>query len=472
MKKSALDAHGAAGRVTIVTLCLVQFVDVLGVTVVITALPSMLSGLGASSSAAPLVVTGYAMFFGGLLMLGARLGDRYGHKRVLVVGLGLFGVASLLAATAAAVAALVAARCLQGAAAALSVPSALRLLLEATPGEDSRRRALAGWSAAGAVAGASGFLLGGVLTDLAGWRLVFWVNLPLAALLATAVLARVSRSPRRGRGRLDLAGAGVLTCGVMAIVCGASLLEHPGRRVLGVLALTAGAALLSVFLLVERRAAEPLLPAAALRHPRLRTAAGAAALNTATTSSAMTLATLYVQDTRDASPTAAGLLLVPCSLCVVAGSTAAAPLLRRHSPRAGIAVGLATIAAGIALLLALPAADWLLPAGAGILGAGLGVSSVAANSLGTAVAPTLQGTASGVLNTAAQLGTALGVSLLLLVAVTSEDVGLPLRGQSLAWACAATVALAAAVAFRWRQRDDFAATGRSLRRGSSQPIGR
>jgi MFS family permease len=120
----------------------------------------------------------------------------------------------------------------------------------------------------------------------------------------------------------------------------------------------------------------------------------------------------------------------------------------------------------------LPAADWLLPAGAGILGAGLGVSSVAANSLGTAVAATLQGTASGVLNTAAQLGTALGVSLLLLVAATSEDVGLALRGQSLAWACAATVALAAAVAFRWRQRDDFAVTGRSLRRRSSQEMGR
>jgi len=189
MKKATIDRRGGVGSRTITTLCLVQFVDVLGVTVVVTALPSMLSGLGASSSAAPLVVTGYAMFFGGLLMLGARLGDRYGHKRVLLVGLGCFGVASLLAATAGTVAALVAARCLQGAAAALSVPTALRLLLEATPGEDSRRRALAGWSVAGAVAGASGFLLGGLLTDLAGWRIVFWVNIPLAVLLATAVLA-------------------------------------------------------------------------------------------------------------------------------------------------------------------------------------------------------------------------------------------------------------------------------------------
>src|SRR6188472_4721159 len=108
------------GAVT--ALCLVQFVDVLGVTVVVTALPAMLSGLGASSSSAALVFTGYAMFFGGLLMLGARLGDRYGHRRVLLVGLGCFGVASLIAATASALPALVAGRCVQGAAAALSVP--------------------------------------------------------------------------------------------------------------------------------------------------------------------------------------------------------------------------------------------------------------------------------------------------------------------------------------------------------------
>jgi MFS family permease len=472
MKKAAIDRRGGVGSRTITTLCLVQFVDVLGVTVVVTALPSMLSGLGASSSAAPLVVTGYAMFFGGLLMLGSRLGDRYGHKRVLIIGLGCFAVASLLAATASAVAALIAARCLQGAAAALSVPTALRLLLEATPREEARRRALAGWSAAGAVAGASGFLLGGVLTDLAGWRAIFWLNLPLAALLAAAVLAGVSRSPEARRGRLDLAGAATLTAGMMAIVGGASLLEHPERRALGMLALGAGAALVALFLRVERRAPQPLLPAAALRHPCLRTATGAAALNTATTSSVMTLATLYVQDVRGASPTAAGLLLVPCSLCVVVGSTAAAPLLRRHAPRVGIAVGLGTIAAGTGLLLALAPLPWLLPVGVGILGAGLGVSSVAANSLGTAVAPTLQGAASGMLNTGAQLGTAVGVSAVLLIAAMTEHTGLPVTGRSLAWACAAAAALTAALAFRRRQRDDFKAGAPSLPRGSSQPTGR
>ena len=126
-----MNGNGQRGAVAV--LCLVQFVDVLGVTVVITALPVMLADLGADQSAATLVVTGYAMFFGGLLMLGARLGDRYGHRRIMLAGLALFGAASLLGALAGAVVVLAAARCLQGAAAAASVPSALRLLSVVAP---------------------------------------------------------------------------------------------------------------------------------------------------------------------------------------------------------------------------------------------------------------------------------------------------------------------------------------------------
>ena len=431
--------------VAVGALCLVQFVDVLGVTVVVTALPAMLEGVGASASSAALVVTGYAMFFGGLLMLGARLGDRYGHRRVLLVGLVGFGAGSVVAATATSVLALVIGRCLQGVAAAFSVPTALRLLLVAAQEGEARRRALAGWSATGALAGASGFLLGGALTDLAGWRAIFWVNVPLAVMLAAAVFACAPRPPGERSGRLDLAGAGALTAAVMALVCGASLLERSDRPATGLLLLAAGAALTIVLVVIERRAAVPLISAAVARQPRLRVGAGAAALNTATTSSALTLATLYLQDARGASPTAAGLLLLPCSVCVVAGSAAAAPLLRRRSPRAGIALGLTIIGIGIACMLTVPAAEVLLPVGAAVAGAGLGVSSVAANTLGTAVPQALEGSASGVLNTAAQLGTALGVSTLLVVATSTEDSGLPLAGRSLAWACAAAIALAAAV---------------------------
>ena len=352
--EETVESRNRSWLAAVAALCLVQFVDVLGVTVVVTALPAILAGLRASATAAAPVITAYSMFFGGLLMLAARLGDRYGHRRVLLLGLGGFAATSLLAATAASVPALVAARCLQGAAAALSVPSALRLLLVAAGDQDGRRRALAGWSAAGAAAGGSGFLLGGALTDLAGWRTVFWINLPLAALLAMVVIAVAPRPRPQWTGRLDAAGAAALTAAVMAAVAGASLLQRAGERALGLLVLCGAAALAGLVVIIERRAQQPLLPAAAMRHPRLRRGAVAAALNTATTSSAMTLATIYLQDVRGVSPAAAGLLLVPFSLCVIAGSSAAAPLLRRRSASVGIALGLATIAAGVGTLLALP----------------------------------------------------------------------------------------------------------------------
>ncbi len=449
----------------VAVLCLVQFVDVLGVTVVVTALPTMLSGLGAPPSAAAPVATGYAMFFGGLLMLGARLGDRHGHRRVLLLGVAGFGAASLAAATAVTVPALVAARCAQGAAAAASVPTALRLLTATAPGGDRRRRALAAWSATGAVAGIGGYLVGGVLTDAAGWRAVFWVNLPLAAGLLLAVRACVPPDAcpvdRRGGGAargstgatrpggstagLDVPGAVLLTGSVMAVVLGAALLEHPGRGPLGSAGVAGGAVLLAGLVAVERRAAAPLLPPAALREPRLRVGVGAALVNTAATSSVLTLATLHLQQTRGLGPGAAALWLLPCSVGVVAGSVLAAPLLRRYGPRAAIVAGLAVVAAGDALLVALPAATGVIPAGVAVAGVGLGLSSVAANTLGTAVPGPLQGTAAGALNTGAQVGTALGVSALLLLATATGGTDLPLTGTPAGMAGAAGLAAGAAL---------------------------
>ena len=154
----------------VTALCLVQFMDVLGVTVVVAALPSMLTSLHASQAYSTLVATGYAMFFGGLLMLGARLGDRYGHRRTILASLAVFAAGSAITAAATSVVILTAGRCLQGAAAAASVPSALRLLTTITPAGSARRRAIAAWSAAGAAAGASGFVVGGFVTDLTSWR--------------------------------------------------------------------------------------------------------------------------------------------------------------------------------------------------------------------------------------------------------------------------------------------------------------
>src|SRR3954454_7778740 len=166
----------------VAALCAVQVVDVLGVTIAITAAPAMLAGVGAPAGSASLLLTGYAMCFGGLLMLGARAGDRFGHRQMLLAGLGVFGAGSLFGALAPSLAVLVAARCVQGAGAAVSVPAALRLLAVVAhepaarrralgaPEPAPRRRPLPAWSAAGAAAGAAGFVVGGVVTELAGWR--------------------------------------------------------------------------------------------------------------------------------------------------------------------------------------------------------------------------------------------------------------------------------------------------------------
>ncbi|SFT51410.1 Major Facilitator Superfamily protein [Geodermatophilus amargosae] len=428
----------------VVPLCAVQFVDVLGTTLVIAALPTMLADLGAPASAATPVVAVYAVLFGALLVLAARLGDRFGHARVLSVGLAGFGAASLAAAVAPSVGVLVAARGALGAAAALSVPTALRLLTAATEEGPARRRALAAWSATGAAAGASGLVLGGVLTDLAGWRLLFWGNLPLAVLLVVAVRRTAPPTPRERGGPLDLAGAAVLVAAVAAVVAGASLLEDGAHRAAGAGLLVAGLAAASALPAVERRARDPLLPRTAVGHPGLRRGVLASAANTATTSSAVTVATLHLQGSEGLGATATGLALLPFSVCVVGGAALSARVMRSVSARATAAAGLAVIAAGTAALLGAGLGPWVVSAGVAVSGLGIGLSSVAATSLGTDVPAELQGTAAGVLNTAAQLGTALGVAVVLLVVRVSEGTALPLAGAGLGWLAAALLAALAA----------------------------
>jgi MFS family permease len=431
-------------QTAVAALCLVQAVDVLGVTVLIAALPSILAGLRAPPSMAGVLATSYAMAFGGLLMLGARLGDRLGPRRVLLAGLFAFAGASALAGAAPSVAVLVAARCLQGAAAAASVPAALRLLSEVARDEAERRRALAAWSAAGAAAGAGGLLAGGLLTSLVGWRAVFWLNLPLAAMLSLAVRRSVPPAGRTDRGAIDWVGALLLTSGLMSLILATSLLEHGRSRLEGGLLGAGGCVLLAAFAVAARTVASPLLPRLALRERRLRAGAGAAFVNTATTSSAVTLATLYLQDARHFSPAAAGLMLLPFSLCVVLGAAIAGRWLAARDLALTMAIGLGLIAAGDGALL-LPGVAVLLPFCAGTAGLGIGLSSVAANTLGTDVREEHRGAAAGILNTAAQLGTALGVSAAVLIAGVTARTDLPLHGPPLSWAIAAVLAAGSAV---------------------------
>jgi MFS family permease len=434
-------ASSPTSRRQVGTLCGIQFVDVLGVTSAVTALPAMLAGVSAPTAATPILATAYAMFFGGLLVLGARLGDRHGHRRVLLIGCTAFVVCSLIGATAQEVVQLVAARGLQGAAAAISVPSAMRLLLAAAPEPDARRRALAAWSATGAAAGATGLLVGGFLTELLSWRAVFWVNVPVGVVLIAAVLLVVPRPEQpTDRPSLDLPGAALLTGSVMALIVGGALIENGGLLTGGLLA-AAGLAIGAAFVAQQRRARSPLVPAAAFASANLRTGTAVSFVNTATTSSAAVLATLLMQEQLGVSALGAGLALLPLSLSVIAGSTLTGPLSSRLNARQMAAAGLLTIAAGNAVLTLTYGTIPGILAGALLTGTGLGVASVAATAIGTEVEEHLSGTATGVLNTGAQLGTALGVAALLLIATTTDG---PLPGTAIAWSTAAVLAAATA----------------------------
>jgi predicted MFS family arabinose efflux permease len=251
----------------------------------------------------------------------------------------------------------------------------------------------------------------------------------------------------------------------VSLVLAASLLESARLRAWGGLLAALGGALLGSFARVQRTARQPLLEPAIVRQPRLRAGAGVAFVNTATTSSAITLATLYLQDTRHVSPAATGLMLLPFSLCVVLGAGAAGRWFGTGDPALTMAIGLGLIAAGDGALL-LPGSDMLLPACAGLSGLGIGLSSVGANTVGTDVPEEHRGAAAGILNTAAQLGTALGVSAAVLIAGATARADLPLRGAPLSWALAAALAAGAAVVALRRPRVRFPTVARNERPSS------
>jgi MFS family permease len=435
-------------RGAVTALCLIQFVDVMGVTVVITALPPMLADVGAAPAHGTLMATGYAMFFGGLLMLGARLGDRYGHRRTILASLGLFAVGALLAATATSAITLTAGRCVQGAAAAGAVPSALRLLTSVVTGGRARARAVASWSAAGAAAGASGFVVGGLVTEFTSWRFIFWGLLAVSAVQVVAVVALVPGEERsEARHPLNLAGSALLTAAVMLLVGGAAALGEPGHRVSGGMLLAVGAAVAGLFAVADRRSAAPVLPRDLLAAPQVSRGTAGAFVNTATISVA-TLITLYLQGTLGRSSVAAAATLLPSSILVIGGSALAARLLVSQRSERVTAAGLGLIAVGISAPLLRPSSAVLVGAGMAIAGLGLGLSSVATTAMATDVPEEPRATASGLVNTSAQLGAAIGTAALLLIAATTTGTAGRTAGTPyIAWAAAAVLAAIAAAVF-------------------------
>ncbi|GAB3420427.1 MFS transporter [Flindersiella endophytica] len=447
-------------RVVVGVLCVAQFVVVLDVTVVATALPAIGGDLGFAAARVTWVITAYTVALAGLLILGGRIADLIGAGRAFRAGLMLFGAASMVCAVASTPGTIVAARVAQGAGAALLSPAALAALSEHL-GDAARRVALGWWTAAGAVGGGSGWVLGGLLTELAGWRWVFAVNLPVAvvAFLVSRRLLGNGRPPRSGP--LDVAGAVWITLAIGAGTLGLSRLAEDVTGWTGWAAVVLAAVALAGFVRVERRARAPLVPGGLIRTPGVVGGNLTAAALTGSTTPAMLAVVLYVQDTLRLPPLRGAVLFPAFNLAVIGGSLLAPSVLERAGERGALVAGFCGVLAGIGTLLTLPASG--LPAmtllGAfSLLGAGLGTASVASTTVGSIeVTAAERGVAAGLLNSTAQLGTALGLA----VATPLVASAAPMTGYRLGFVAAAAIAVAGLVSVRTiRTRSPVTCTGR------------
>jgi EmrB/QacA subfamily drug resistance transporter len=400
---------------------------IVDVSVIITALPDIHGALHFSSTALSWVQNAYAVTFGGLLLLGARAGDILGRRRVFMAGIALFTTASLLAGLAQSPAWLLAARAIQGVGAAIAAPSTLALLTVTFREGAERTRAVAWYSAVAGGGGSLGLVLGGVLTQWVSWRAGLFINVPIGiALLALAprYLPETAREP----GRFDLAGAAFSTLGMTAVVYGfvRAAADGWGDR-LTIASFSAGIALLAAFVITELRADQPITPLR-LFASRERSGAYAARILVVSGMYAMFFfVSQYFQGARGFTPLQAGAAFLPMTLLVFSMVQVVPRLVPRVGSTRLLAAGLAIGLAGMLWLSQIGADTPYFPQIAIpllLLGMGMGTALTPLTSAGiSGVAPDDAGAASGLVNTAHQLGGALGISVLVSVftAAGGED---------------------------------------------------
>ena len=447
------DARRSLGLALILVA---SFMVVLDFSIVNVALPSIQAELGLAASAVQWVITGYALTFGGLLILGGRAADLFGRRRMFVAGLLVFTAASLAGGLAQDLTLLIVSRAVQGAGAALVAPAALSLITTGFAEGRQRTRALGMYGATASVGFVAGQVLGGVLVQFTSWRAVFLVNVPvglLAALLAPKLLAK-SRRPPVTRG-LDVGGAVFITAAVAFLVFAvsqANVLGWASPAILAALALFVISA--AAFVLVERRHRDPLVPAELMRMPNLRTASTLNLLLGLWNAGEMLVLSLYFQQVLADSPLVTGLAIAPQG---VIGFTAGA-----FGARLGARIGIgrmlvlsgAAATAGFFVLTQLPAGGHYSPVMAAVMLVGFGTAGTAFGTMVIAsggVREHDQGVVGGVINTSRQIGAALGAALLPAVAFAFGHGG-PTVGVSGARAAMLAGAVIAALAtlVAWR----------------------
>ncbi|MFI8913662.1 MFS transporter [Streptomyces sp. NPDC053513] len=438
-------------RGALALLASTQLLLITDTAIVNVALPSVGEDLGSGSAGLSWVANAYLIAFGGLLLLGGRVADLLGHRRVFLGGLGLLAAASAAGGLAPGAGALVAARAAQGVGAAFAAAAAFALLLLLFPDGPARHRALGAFAAMGGLGGVLGTVLGGVLTNALGWRATFWLNVLLAAVLA--VLAVAVLDPRTGgaSGGFDLAGALTATAGLGLLahaLVGGSEAGWLTVRTLG--SGGAGLALLLVFAAVETRAAAPLVPPPVLARPALRLANVLAALAQTTLFPMFFLVSLYLQDVLGHTPLGGGLGLLPLSLVVVAVAPRTGRIILRVGLHRTMTLGFVLLCAGtLWLALALTsdgtfASTVLAPSL--LLGAALPLVTVTTNVAATAeAAPAETGLASGLVNTSQQFGSVLGLAVLVAVATSRTGDALRTAAGDTARAAAETAGFRAAL---------------------------
>ena len=399
-----------------------QILVVLDISVVNTALPSIGRDLHLAGSDMQWVVTAYLMMSGGGLLFGGRIADLLSRKTVFLTGLAVFTIASIVSGFADGAAELMTARGAQGLSAALMTPAALSIIMTTYSGAQ-RRTGLALWGAVGSLGVAAGVLLGGALTTWAGWQTIFWINAPIGAVALVVGIKVIPavRTPRVSWNQFDLAGAATVIGSLVALIFALGATEQHGWLSARVLLALTGSALLAVaFILMERRAASPLVPPHTWKVKSLVSGTTVMLGVTGILVGTVFLTSIFVQTVMGYSAIRAGLAFVPFALAITVGTMLAKHALAHGTPRAIAAVGLLMVAGGAVLLAQASAgagfAANVLP---GLCTIGLGVGMVFVPVSVTAMAgipPQHAGMASGFLMTGHEIGAALGVAILSAVA--------------------------------------------------------
>jgi MFS transporter, DHA2 family, methylenomycin A resistance protein len=413
LTESRPDQASSVRWLVLTVMCVGYFLVLLDVTVVNVALPEIGRGLGSSAADLQWVVDGYSLALAAFLLTGSTLGDRYGHKLVVLIGLALFAVASLGCGVAPSIVALVAARAVQGLGAALLLPGTLAIITWSFAERAEQARAIGIWAGVGSLALPAGPLLGGALVLGLGWRWVFIVNLPIAVLSGMVAIRVVPEQRPSRRGGLDVAG---VLLGALTLGCLTFAVIQAGRSGITVSVMVmAGTALASTALFVraERRSRCPMLPLPLLRRPAFTSANGVAGVMNFGTLGLLFLLTLFLQVLQHRSALAAGIAVLPLFLPLAVLAPLGGRLTARHGARRVMMAGLLLAALGVAL-----ATTWTtgtrypaLFAGMLVWGIGLALLTPAVVAAAVAAVPAARaGLASGMNNTARQAGGALGIA--------------------------------------------------------------